>query len=109
VKYSVFWTEGACHLGGSTVWVSIVVADGLRLSDVFSGLEVHGVGVFVVVFFTFFVLRFRFRFGVRGVFLACSLGGRGGAGSHSHRGCESLGGVLARVSIRSTAWVTRGI
>ena len=38
--------------GGSTVGVSTFIADGLHLGDVFGRLEVHGVSIFVVIFFS---------------------------------------------------------
>ena len=76
-KCGMFWTEGGCHLGGSAVGFSSVVTNGLRLGDVFCGLIVHAVGVFIVVFFSFFVLRFGFGFRVRVIFLMHSLVGEG--------------------------------
>jgi len=98
-----------CHLGGSAVGVSAVIADGLCLGDVFGGLEVHGVGIFIVVFFSFFVLRFGFKLGVRFVLLVRSLGWGGGAGSLGCHGNESLGGVLVRVGSWGTARVAHGV
>lgn len=41
---------------GITVGVSGVIADRLHLGDVFGGLEVYGVGIFVVILFFSIVL-----------------------------------------------------